>query len=145
MQIETKVFGLVDYEEQQILEFKDGILGFPGFHKYVLLQGPQFDHWELLQSLDDPDLSFLVLKADVVDPEYKPAVSKEDLKKIGLEHIDQGIVLTIITIREGHENISANLQGPIIINASQKLGMQALSNNDAHPVRFYFFRDQGGQ
>ncbi len=144
MQINTKAFGEVQYSQDQLVDFPEGILGFPDFQKFVLLQGEQFEDWELLQSLENPDLAFLVLKPELICPDYMPEVHSEDLRKIGLQSVDQSLVLSIITIRDKIEDISANFGGPIIINIQNKKGIQAVSNNDSHPVRFYFMREQGG-
>jgi flagellar assembly factor FliW len=45
------------------------------------------------------------------------------------------LVFAIVTIPENPSLMTANLQGPIIINPEKKLGRQAISMNDRYHVR----------
>ncbi len=45
------------------------------------------------------------------------------------------LVLSIVTIPEDPSGMTANLQGPVIINTAKRIGRQAISLNDRHHVR----------
>ena len=79
MQLQTKHFGIIDVDEKDALHFPSGIPGFENVKEYILLgkqenENPFF--W--LQSLDNPQLAFVV-----VDPFY----INDDYYEIGRAHV----------------------------------------------------------
>ena len=58
-----------------------------------------------------------------------------------METIDHAEVWAIISIPANHpEDMTVNLQGPIIINPDQKLGGQYISEDDRHGIRMPVLR-----
>jgi flagellar assembly factor FliW len=60
-------------------------------------------------------------------PDYVLDVADEDLEAIEYEQEEDILVFAIVTIPDDESKISANLQGPIIINRVKQLGRQAIS------------------
>ncbi len=134
MKVATKPFGLIEVDERQKLHFPYGLLGFEGMKDFVLLDSarPPF-YW--LQSTDAAELAFVLIDPRVFRPGYAPEVDPEELREIGVESPADALDFAIVTIPDDPSGMTANLQGPIIINRARRLGRQAVSLNADLKVR----------
>ena len=91
-----------------------------------------------LQSLDVPEIAFVLINPFVFRPDYSIDVPPEEMEDIELQTSEDTLVFAIVTIPENQSKMTANLQGPIIINRQNKLGRQAISSNQKwktrHPI-----------
>ncbi len=136
MRVHTKPYGIINVDERQKIYFPFGILGFENLKDYVLIDALQQPfYW--LQSLDIPEIAFVLLKPEIFMPDYKLEVSKDELEEIDLSVVnnEEILVLTIVTIPEKQEKMTANLQGPIVINKKNKTGRQAISLNSKWHIK----------
>jgi len=126
MRIESRAYGPVEIEERQVITFPAGIFGFEDLHEYALLDATQPGfYW--LQSLDNPEIAFIMLNPYDLRPDYLLDVPDEDLRSIAYDDDEDILVFAIVTIPEDESRISANLQGPIVINREARLGRQSIS------------------
>lgn len=126
MRIQTKPFGPIEIDERQVITFPVGIFGFEPLHEYALLDAAQAGfYW--LQSLDDPEIAFIMLNPYDLRPDYVLEVPDEDLESIRYEKDEDILVFAIVTIPDDERMISANLQGPIVINRLHRLGRQSIA------------------
>jgi flagellar assembly factor FliW len=140
MQVATKPFGKIDVDERQKIHFPFGILGFEHLKWYVLLDAAQAPfYW--LQSLDDPKVAFVLIDPLIFRPDYRLDVAREELAEIQVHEEQDILVFSIVTIPENQELMSANLQGPIVINRSAKLGRQLISLNPSWKVRHFILKE----
>ena len=58
MQIQTSRFGNVELDQEDIIEFPEGILGFNSLRKFVLLDDPTDEIFAWLQSCENPAIAF---------------------------------------------------------------------------------------
>ena len=138
MLIQSKPYGQIEVEDRQIIHFPDGILGFEYLRDYALLDASQKPfYW--LQALEEPAIAFVLIDPALFMPDYTPDVSDSDLDAVGL--VPSGdealIVFSIVTIPEQQDRMSANLQGPIIINRRNHQARQCISNNPRYKTRHY--------
>ena len=140
MLVKTKPFGDIDVDERQKLDFPQGILGFENLRSFVLLDAaqPPF-YW--LQSLQEPEIAFVLIDPVFFKPDYAPDVGPEDLEEIDVTGADEQLVFTIVTIPEKQELMTANLQGPIIVNKRSKIARQAISRNPRWLVKHYILEE----
>ncbi len=140
MTVKTKPFGTIEVDERQKLHFPYGILGFENLKNYVLLDATQTPfYW--LQSLDEPDIAFVLIDPTFFKPDYTHDLPQEDLEEIGLAAGDDRLVFAIVTIPEDHTLMTANLQGPIIVSKKNKLGRQSITANPRWSVRHYILEE----
>ena len=134
--VTTKPFGEIEINDSQIVNFKEGIFAFEQYNKFALLAANEEANFHWLQSLEESSLAFLVMRPESFLEDYKPNIPKFQLEAIGMETIDHAEVWAIISIPANHpEDMTVNLQGPIIINPDQKLGGQYISEDDRHGIR----------
>ena len=134
MRVQTKPFGEIEVSEKQFLEVAEGLFGFEGLTGYVLLDASQRPfYW--LQSLEMPSLAFAVLDPRVFMEDYTLDVAEEDLRGIGIERPEDVLDLVIVTIPEEARDMTANLQGPLVVNRRTRAARQCISRNPAYGVK----------
>ena len=133
--INTKPFGSIEITDEQIISFPDGILGFDYIKKFALLDEKDSPFlW--LQAYDEPDLAFVLISPLEFLEEYSLVISQVDLDEVGAKSPEDLLVFAIVTIPpENPSSMTANLQGPIIINPNERKGKQAISLSDKYRVR----------
>ena len=104
-------------------EFPQGLFGFESYTKFSLIEA-EYKPFYWLQSEQDKTLSFLVVDPFIFFDDYELDIDDNSLKSIGVSSPSDVVVMTIITIPGNNEKITANLQGPLIINKTNNLGMQ---------------------
>ena len=130
----TKAFGSVELDERQRIRFPFGVLGFESLHDYALLDAEQAPfYW--LQSLEVVEIAFVLIEPRVFRPDYALAVASEELAEIGIQKAEDALVFAIVTIPEDPRQMTANLQGPLVINKETRAGRQSISLDARWQVR----------
>ena len=135
MNIKTKNFGLVSYNEEDVLYFDDGIPGFEGLKSFILLSVDEYTPFKWLQSLDDTDIAFVIIDPKVVVKDYKVEINEETVKLLDIKDLNHILVFAIVVIPDEIEKMTANLKAPIIINAENNKAMQILLDNDEYMIK----------
>ena len=125
MKVATKAYGLIDVNEHQKISFSTGLLGFESFKDYVLLDAErQPFYW--LQSLDVEQIAFVLINPFLFRPDYEMNIDNEELMPIGINDPGKALIFSIVTIPADGSPMTANLQGPLVINRDNRIGMQAI-------------------
>ena len=138
MQLETAHFGKIEVNEEDFIYFPEGIPGFENSKKYALIgndAGEAVFFW--LQSVDTPELCFVVTDPFMVYDGYGVDVDDEDVELLKITDTNKVLSLTIVIIPEDINEIRVNLKAPILINMEKKLGKQIIQKNDNLPIRYY--------
>jgi flagellar assembly factor FliW len=125
MRVQTKAYGELDVDERQLVSFPAGLLGFEQFKDYVLLDARQKPFF-YLQSLNVSELAFILIDPFLFRADYSVDVNDESLGEIGIRSPEEVLVFTIVTVPGDGGNATANLMGPVIINKTNRRGMQAV-------------------
>lgn len=136
LELLSKPFGKIQIQEGQIIEFPSGLLGFETYSKFALIEEEEDSVFKWLQSVDELELAFVVITPNLFRQDYKPIISATELSQIGLQTVEDGLVLVIVTVpNEDPSAMTANLQGPILVNKSTLQGRQFISKDENHSVR----------
>ncbi|MCI5821432.1 MAG: flagellar assembly protein FliW [Lachnospiraceae bacterium] len=138
MRVETRLFGEIDIEEDKIITFPNGLVGFPDMKKFTIIYdedkpGKNGIIW--FQSLDEPQFAMPVMEPNAVVPDYNPTVNDELLTPLGKLTEDNLYVLVSVTVPKDITKMSVNLKGPIVINTDTLLANQIVVEDDVQ-VRF---------
>jgi flagellar assembly factor FliW len=122
-----------DWSQLQIsadntIHLPSGIFGFEGFKDYVLLENPAEEPFVWLQSVDDSNLAFLMIRPEHFTGEYAPEISDRDAESIGLCETGNAIIYSIVTFQPDG-SCYANLKGPLVINMADLKGRQVVPEN----------------
>ncbi|NMB45745.1 MAG: flagellar assembly protein FliW [Firmicutes bacterium] len=136
MRVTTTRFGELEVADSEIITFPRGILGFEAVKQYILLDGS--GPFGFLQAIEEPDLTFVVIDPRFIVQEYKVEVPKYEVQEIEIEEPSQAVALSIVTIPANPQEMTVNLQAPLLINPSNRRAKQVvLTDHDynmRHPV-----------
>ena len=121
--VKTKTMGEVNVDERQILNFPAGLIGFEDFTQFALLDAPQKPYF-YLQSLQMPDLNFILLDPFLFRPDYSVDAPDEYTAPLGIKNPEDALVFTLVTVPPGGGTVTANLMGPLLISKTTRLGVQ---------------------
>jgi flagellar assembly factor FliW len=133
MIVQTSRFGSVEVDQERVITFNRGILGFPKFKRYILIQ-PEADatfYW--LQSLDAADLAFVVTDPLLFIHDYQIPLREESRAELGLSDLSEANVLVIVN--KVADTLTANLQGPLVIHAVTRVASQIVISEKKYQTR----------
>ncbi len=140
MQVTTKRFGTIEVDEGRVVTFPRGLIGFADFKRFVSISIAGVDEsLKWLQSVDDPTLGFVTLDPKAVFPGYDPEFCITDLSGLGDSSPGDLVMLSIITIPQEVEQMTANLQAPLVINPAKRLGKQVIVQSSQYTTKHTVF------
>lgn len=122
MEVRTTRFGVIDIAEDRVITFEKGLLGFPDRTTFCLLEPGDDASFFWLQSLDDPNLAFVVTDPSFFVPEFSVPIRAEQMEQLGLDKLDDAQVFVIVN--KVDDQLTGNLQGPLVINTLSRTGEQ---------------------
>ena len=125
MKIMTTRFGEVDIEDEKIVHFPEGIIGFHSLKRFVLL-GKQSRLVMWLQAVDNPKIAFIMINPFLFEPDYNPQLAQEDMNFLKVNTASELHILAIVVVPEDPQKMTANLLGPVVINTREKVGKQVI-------------------
>lgn len=142
MQIETSRFGSLEVEESQIFSFPMGLLGFADRKQFLVIDHSDNSPFKWLQSIDEPDLAFIITDPLFFRSDYHISVRRNELSVIEPGDEEDLVVSVIMTIPDNPQDMSANLLAPLIINMGSRKGMQYVLTNHRFPVKYYVLKEK---
>lgn len=139
MEYTTKLFGKIDVNEDKIIEFPQGILGFEDLKKFALMFDSEKSSptgLNFMVSLDEPAFMMPVVTAVAVKPDYSPKISSEVEQAIGPLTEDNVLVMVTMTIPSNITDMTVNLNAPIIINTDTNKAVQSMVTNEGYDVKY---------
>jgi len=128
MQVTTLLFGNIEIDPAQVINFPKGLVGFADFHRFILVheeqQGAPVSY--TLQSLEDPALAIQIIDPAAIGFNYELSLSDEELALLGNpKPEDVSVMLTLFSRQEGKgRELGAGIRAPLIINTTGHLGIQ---------------------
>lgn len=139
MIIETEILGNIEYTEEDIIVFEEGLYGFGGMKKFVLILNPVEEvPFHYLQSIEDVRLSFIVTSPYLFVTDYDFDISDEVVEKMGIKSPESMDIFSIAVIPENVDETTINLKAPIIINKSNKSAKQYILNENFNYKQYIF-------
>ena len=138
MKVNTRIFGEIDIEDEKIIQFVNGLVGFPDMVDFALIhdeeKGPGGIAW--LQSMQEPQFAMPVMDPLKIKDTYNPNVEDELLKPLGEFGTDDMLVLVTVSIPSDVTKMTANLKGPIVINTATRKACQVIAEGEDCEVKF---------
>lgn len=135
MVFNSKVHGEILYEEENIITFNKGILGFDELKKFILVDLEEYEPFKLLHSLEDDEIGLIVTSPYDFFEDYEIKLNEETIGNLSIKSPEEVMIITTITLNSDIKKITTNLQGPIIVNNSNKLGEQIIIDNSKYKVK----------
>jgi flagellar assembly factor FliW len=133
--VASDVLGSLTVARAELLQFPQGLYGFPECRNWVLVPTKR-DGLFWLQSADHAPLAFLLVDPFTHFPGYAVDLSAGDLARVGTTEASEIVVLAVVTVgsKDGAPP-TANLQGPVILNMRVRQGHQIVLSVEGWGVR----------
>jgi flagellar assembly factor FliW len=135
MKIVTSRFGELEISENLIIRMTKPVLGFEQVRRYVIVETEDFAPFKWLQSIDEPDLAFVIVNPVLFFPDYVIEVNPREIEELRVKNVNHIATYAIVTIPSDYTRMTANLQGPILINTATNLGKQLVLVNSRHSIK----------
>jgi len=132
-----KVFAEV--EQDKILHFPQGMVGFPDTGAYVMLNSGSGDII-CMQSVDRPEAAFLVTPWDKRRIGRQPKLTSEQQQCLQCADKSNLLWLLVLNPFTNPEWVLANLRAPVAINPDSSLGMQSVQEDPELDLHFHWMR-----
>lgn len=142
MNIKTRNYGDIFINEDDIVMFTEGMYGFEEYKKYVILKDSPEDDIMYLQSIDNTDLSFVLIDSFAIKNDYEPSVEDDDLKALEVQDISELKFLLVAIITKEIQDSVVNLKSPIAINPGLRIAKQVILENLEYPLRYPVFNNE---
>jgi flagellar assembly factor FliW len=139
--VKTGRFGQLTIDEQEVIDIPAGILGFPDYKKFCLVDPADETLILWLQSLDDADIAFPVLEPKVFKNDYAVRLSAAELRELKLENVNQSAVFSILTIPADVTQMTGNLKAPIVINLRERIAKQVVLQENEYSIKHLMFKE----
>ena len=132
---ETARCGAMTYRDQDVVTFKNGLVGMPELTRWLILDLEDGVPLKWLQSLDRPDFGFPVTSPGYFTDAYHPGLPDGIVADLGATGPGELAVLVITTVHPGGRKITANLLSPLVRGTESRRGCQWTAQDDSWPVQ----------
>ena len=144
MKINNKYFGEIEYAAEEKLRFSEGLFGFEEQKEFLPIPFEAgSDALICLQSLEDEDLSFVLLNPFLFFVDYDPKISETDRTAIGSPKDEDISYYVIGVIREQVGDSTVNLKAPVAVNAKTRDARQIILDDPAYTFRHSLGEQKG--
>lgn len=139
MQINTRIFGEITVDQNRVITFVNGLVGFPDLKDFLLIHDLEKGlgagiQW--LQSVQEPAFAIPVIDPLSVMESYNPQVEDELLATVGDFTEDELLVLVTISVPSDITGMTVNLKGPIVVNTVTRKACQLIAEGEGYEVKF---------
>jgi len=134
--IETDKFGVVDIQDNRVIDFPTGLPGFEGLKRFIIMEIEETKPIYWLQSTEDKHISLpLILTFDIFH-DYYIDIRDSDLEGLQFESNTDLSIMNVVVIPEKIEEMTVNLAAPIVINVKRGIAKQIIVDAAELPIRF---------
>jgi len=118
-----------------VIRFDEGLIGFSECKDFVLMENEGLSPFRLLQSLEWPQIGFLVLDPTLLVNNYCDRVPQRDWESVGINGETKPLAFVIVVIGSTPETSTGNFQAPLLVNYERMIGKQVILTDSGFSVR----------
>lgn len=136
LKLQTKYFGQIEYDEEDVLHFPNGLFGFEEEREFLLLPfAGSGGNLLSLQSVHTPGLAFVVLNPLSLCPDYDPQLQEEELEDLDVAHSYELGYYVLCVVKNPISQSTVNLQCPVAINPRTRQARQVILEGGRYEMR----------
>ncbi|QOR35365.1 flagellar assembly protein FliW [Clostridium sp. 'deep sea'] len=137
MTINTQDYPAKLFSQDTVFTFKNGIYGFENHHQFGFVnQTDDIDNpFRLMVSINNPDISFVVVPPTFVHENYEIKIDDLELQELDVCDSNDIVVVCIVSLAQDGKSIYVNLKSPIVLALSKKRGKQIILDNSPYDIR----------
>lgn len=146
MKLQTKYFGEIEYDADDILTFPNGLYGFDDEKEFLLIpfEGSQ-GSLLCLQSRATSALAFILMDPFMLQPDYTPVLQKAELSALSVKDSGDLCYYVMCVIRQPIGDSTVNLKCPIAINPTSRVSAQFILESDQYEMRHLLSQLKNGK
>ena len=138
MKLFTRDLGEIEIDEKDIVTFTGPIFGFEKYRRFVFLYQEEIvENFIWLQSVEEPELCFILVQPDLITDNYQPQLPKEAKTLLG---DGDWMCWLIVSLREPFQDSTVNLRSPIVVNPELRQAAQFVLEGNL-PIRHPLVRE----
>lgn len=138
MNVNAKYFGDISYGKDEIVHIENGLIGFEAYTEYLPIPFQEDDDFMLsLQSLENEDLSFIMMNPFKIFPGYSPSPTDADLRSLDIASEKDMSYFVISVIRDTPEDCMINLKAPLLVNVRTQEARQIILEQPEYTFRHH--------
>lgn len=136
LKLQTKYFGEVDYDQEDIISFPSGLFGFEEEQEFLLMpfEGSA-GNMLCLQSRATSALAFVVMNPFALDPTYEPELQPDELKSLRVEENHELGYYVMCVVKQPVSESTVNLKCPLAIHPQLRVGRQVILDTEVYQMR----------
>lgn len=139
MTIQTDYYGTVEYDEEELVIFEDGLFGFHHLTRFLPLSlNENEDRMILMVSVEEPGVAFVLINPVILFPDYAPSLSPGELACLGVSESGELSYYAICVVKEDYLENTVNLKCPLAINPDTRRGLQVILEQSPYEFRHSF-------
>ena len=111
---------------ESTIQFQEGLIGFYDCKSFRLIAREEIAPFRWLQSVDRPDIGFLVIDPSLVISGYKTVIPNREWESLGIADPDNGMVFVTCMVAPSSGESTGNLQAPLLVNLQKQAGKQVI-------------------
>jgi flagellar assembly factor FliW len=135
VKVVTTRFGEIEVGSDQVYELTSPLPGFPVTKNFFFIQKEKIAPFKWMQSIEEPDVTFVVVEPHNFFHDYFPQIPNFELKEVGLDRAEDVHFLVIVVLPEDMTKMTANLRGPLVINQGKLKMKQVFIESEQWSVR----------
>lgn len=144
MKLQTKFFGEIEYDADDILSFPEGPYGFDNEHEFLLIPFEGSNGSLLcLQSRKTSALAFILMDPFALQPDYAPHLQKSELTALGVKDSGDLCYYVMCVVKEPFSDSTVNLKCPVAINPTSRVSAQVILDSDQYEMRHLLSKFKG--
>jgi len=142
MKLLTRDLGELEIDEKDIVTFAGPIFGFEQYRRFVFLYQKEIvENFIWLQSVDEPELCFILVQPDLITDHYQPELPREAQDLLG---DGDYMCWLMVCLREPFQDSTVNLRSPIVVNPKERKAAQFVLEGNL-PIRHPLVRKEAGK
>ena len=121
-----------DTIRDKIIEFRDGLPGFPASRQFVMAQRPEEKPFVWMHSVSDPGLAFALVDAYAWTKDFELEVDDSELEELGsLDPMDYAVYFILrIQKKNNRTTLQAKPNAPVLVNIRTRQARQVVVSLD---------------
>lgn len=147
MKLQTKYFGEIEYDADEIITFPSGLFGFEEEKQFLLLPFEGSASTLLcFQSVSTSALAFVAMDPFALCPDYAPVLQPHELKALGVKDSQELAFYVLCVVKRPVSDSTVNLKCPVAIHPETRTAQQVILETDVYDMRHplaQFSREEG--
>lgn len=124
----NRQFGEVEFDQDHVFTFAEGLIGFEHLKRFVLIHDQNSEPFRWLVSIDDEDVSLPMIDPELLVERYNTINAFRD----------GDIVAVVASLKDPIEESTVNLRSPLVFDARSRTGMQIILPDERFAVQYRF-------